>query len=185
MRPARVNAEGDHRSRSGFLALLPLLFLACVDPLDTDKLGPCGSVDGGEGCLTLVYFPTASVRSGVKTLKGTLNWGLYKGGDVNILGPGNNNSVFGGAVPVDFGEDDQPAVATDGGSFEFTQIDGGREVEIVLQGIPARSYQALGYLDIHGTGDATSGDPVSLPSGSFTLAPGTSLRVDVPLDYIR
>ena len=184
MRPA--SAECVRLSRTAVLALMPLLFLGCVGPLPTDKPGiPCGTADGGEGCLTLVYFPTASVRQDAKSLKGTLNWGLYKGGDVNILGPGNNNSVFGGAIPVDFGEEDQPALATDGGSYEFTPIDGGLEVEIALQGIAAHAYQALGYLDIHGTGTATSGDPVSLPSASFTVPAGTTLRVDVPLDYIR
>ena len=134
--------------------------------------GVCAPTQEGHSCLTLIYAPSDSVRKQVDHLAGTLNWGLYKGGDVGPFGPGDKQSLYGGNFYVDY---DSDAGAPDGG------VPG----EIDLPDIPPQSYQALGYLDVHGTGESSSGDPVTLPAGAFGIDAGTHLEVNVPLDYVR
>ena len=192
MDPVPARTLPTHLETRGlWLGVVGLSLLAgCLGSLTTKTVpGPCGSPDGGSGCLTLAYYPTASVHSGASSVKGTLNWGLYKGGDVDLFGPGDNASLYGSAIPVDFGDPgDNPTGKLDGGpgqTIEFDCTDGGVEVDIEIQGIPAESYQALGYLDIHGSGESSGGDPVTLPSSEFTVVAGELLRVEVPLDYIR
>jgi hypothetical protein len=166
------------------LALTAALSTGCWGSVpETQDAGACPYASPGNGCLTLIFFPSASVAKQASSLKGTLNWGLYKGGAVGSLGPGNNASLYGGAIAVDFSDegDPTPGVST---------VDGGGDVDAgpdgtYLPNIPAQDYQVLAYLDIHGTGESSGGDPVTLPSGSFTVPANTHIEARVELDYIH
>ncbi len=141
-------------------------------------VGACAPTQEGNGCLTLWYTPSQSVRRDAASLSGTLNWGLYRGGDVGPFGPGDHKSLYGDALAADFTNDYRtPNDDPDG----LHPVAG----EINLADIPAQKYQALGYLDVDENGESSSGDPVTLPKGEFALPADTHMRVTVQLDFLR
>lgn len=129
----------------------------------------CAGTASGHACITLSFSVSDSVREHTKRpLKGTLHWAFYKAGDVGLLGPGDNHSVYGGEVPnVDLTSD--------------------TPIEITVPDVDARAYQALAYLDVmlRNTGDASSGDPVTFPGDAFNIARDVHTRVAIVFDFIR
>jgi hypothetical protein len=190
MRLADPNASRAAQTVTNGLAALALSVSACLcGSPQTQVEGLCASTQSGNGCLSLFYYPTDSVRSGAACLRGTLNWSLYRGGDVGLFGPGNNPSLYGGAFEADFTNCPGNPLA-DAGLFDESKLNDaganaeGLQGEVDLPDIPAQSYQALGYLDCHGTGESSSGDPVTMPQNAFKLLPDTYLQVSVALDHV-
>ncbi len=129
----------------------------------------CEGTEKGNACLSLRFFVPHKIRGGAPgDLNGILHWGLYKGGDVGMLGPGDNKAVR-------EGETKQPLNLAPNQSEHYVHI----------PNLPPGEYQSLGYLDDDGKDEDSSGDPVTFPSKAFSAKADEQTLHDVPLDYLR
>lgn len=123
----------------------------------------CAGTESGKGCLTLLFSVTDAERETAgDRCAGFAHWALYAGGAVGPFGPGDNPPLLGNSAH----------------KLDLTKP--GAKDALTLPNVDARSYQVLGFISQQGPGHpSVSGDPVTLPSGTFTLAPNTHLEVDV------
>lgn len=125
----------------------------------------CGTVAPEHVCITLMVRVDERLRL-ERPLRGTLNWALYRAGDVGILGPGKHDPVAAGAQ-------------------ENVELDGPDAVAaLTIADVPHGAYQALLYLDVDLDDEASDGDPVTLPARAFDASAGGHLGVSVYLDHL-
>ncbi len=133
----------------------------------------CAGTHAGRACLTIHFGVHRGIRdSAPGDLKGYLEWGLYRGGDVGLLGPGDNVKVL--------GTPERPA--------ELPYVDfsvPGSEYVVTFADVEARDYQIVGYLDDDDSGKPDTGDPVTFPRDPFDVPADVHTDVDALLDYIR
>src|SRR5262245_11562650 len=75
---------------------------------DTDSVA-CKGTTAGKACLSLKFVVAEKIRNKRPgDLRGVLRWGMYKDGDVGMLGPGDHPKVAGGESkgPVDLSAPD-------------------------------------------------------------------------------
>jgi hypothetical protein len=158
-------------TRAGSIVLLSAL-ASCLHQAPATQTvkwdAGCGGTEKGNACLVLRFTATPDMRkNAAPNLAGPLHWAVYKGGDVGLLGPGNNKEIYSGEISsVDLS---QNAVAYD----------------VYIPDVAPESYQALAYVDHGEKGHSGSGDPVTFPSGSFGIPKDAETQVDVVLDYLR
>lgn len=131
----------------------------------------CAGTAVENACIVLEITVDPAVRTEeTHALQGTVHWALYRAGDVSILGPGVNKSLYGGAIP-----DVDLAAASSSAT-------------VVIPNAVAESYQALGYFDVLGDGSsnvAETGDPVTFPSNPIAVPAGKLTEVSIVFDFIR
>lgn len=156
------------------LVAVALLSAGCPEKAPATTILPfndpaCASTKSGNACLTLEFTVSDSVQqSAGARCKRALHWGLYRGGDVGLLGPGSNHSVQGGTISsVD--------LSVNGASSALT-----------LPDIDARSYQALAFISqSEDASAAVPGDPVTFPSDPFDVPANEHTQASVVFDDVR
>lgn len=99
-------------------------------------------------------------------LVGTLHWGVYRGEDVGLLGPGDAPSLLGGEIAG-------VSLAAKEATFDVEVPD-----------IISSPIQILGFLDQNLSGVSDHGDPVSLPKAPIKPFPRRHNWIRVELDFI-
>lgn len=128
----------------------------------------CAGTEAGKSCVTLRFIVNDEVRDSTpRRLIGTLNWGLYKGGDVDLLGPGDHPSLHGDEIK------------------EASFVAPNTVYEITVTNVRPQPMQALAYLDTDGDGDSSKGDPVTFPSRPFDVPADKHTVVKVVFDFLR
>jgi hypothetical protein len=135
-------------------------------PLDTPA---CVGTQPGNACLTLLFAVSDPVRQQAgERCSGFVHWGLYAGGDVGTLGPGNNPPLLGNS------------------SYQVDLAAPGATGSLTLPNVTARSYQALGFISQQGPGHpSVAGDPVTLPSGTFDVPVNTHIQVTLLFNVVH
>lgn len=148
-----------------------MILSGCMEPgNDTTLAGlndpACAKTREGSACLTLRFRATDSVKRKT-SLAGSLEWSIYHDGDVDILGPGDHQSVAGGEIQgVSLAGDASP-------------------VELTLPNVAPGAYQALAFLDEDGNGESNSGEAVTLPRNGFDVPADEHVVVEVTLNWVR
>ena len=128
----------------------------------------CSSTAEGHSCVTLRISANDEVRDhSNRPLRGPLNWALYRGGDVDLLGPGDHKSLYGDTIQ----------------NVNLEQPNS--DYAITIADVTPQKMQSLAYLDTDNDGDSSSGDPVTFPSGPFDVPPNSHIVVKVVLDFLR
>jgi hypothetical protein len=154
-----------------------LFLLACKGPSASKKsldTPGCAGTAAGHACLTLVFSVALETRKhAAGDLNGPFGWGLYKGGDVTILGPGSNAQMYGTPWPPAPG--DLPVVdfSADGATYSVTLAD-----------IDAREYQVLASLDDNANFQDDHGDVMTFPGDPFEATANEHTVFDATLDYL-
>jgi hypothetical protein len=117
--------------------------------------------------VTLHVSVASDVREDADDLVGAVHWALYADGDVGGFGPGDARSLRGDHTSV--------VDLSARGAACFVHV----------ADVPATALQVLAFLDADGSGDDSSGDPVTLPTDAFSLEPDVRTQVEVVLDYIE
>lgn len=135
----------------------------------------CSGTREGRACLTIAFVLHKSVRNNADgDLQGRMLWGLYKGGTVSWDGPDDR------AVKL-FGTPEPPPNLE---ALPFVDFKSVAEYAVTLSDIPAGAYQLVVYLDDDDSGDADTGDPVSLPTDAFKVLANEHTRVEGVMNYL-
>lgn len=154
-----------------WMTLVSSLVTGCIDdPPPTEQVEwdeeACAATQPGNACLTFKFTATSDAKADADALIGEMRWALYRSGDVDLFGPGDNAPLYEGvAGTVDFSPDD--AVFIDH-----------------LADVPAADYHILALLDLNGSKDGEDGEPVTFPSEPFQAPKDVRTQIDVVLDYV-
>jgi hypothetical protein len=125
--------------------------------------------------LTLIFAVPAKTRSAAKgDLRGGFGWGLYKGGDVTLFGPGDHAQLYGTPYPPMRGDLPEVDLSAPDATFAVT-----------MTNVPPGDYQVLASLDDDDSGGDSAGDPATFPSAPFGVSGDTHQTLDVALDYLE
>jgi hypothetical protein len=127
----------------------------------------CPQATAGKSCITFTFKRKDSVKPSANgDFKGTLHWALYKGGDVTLLGPGENKALYEGEAP------------------DVDLLPDGASTEIVIPEVEPQRFQLLSYLDDDMSGASNPGDPVTFPKDPFGVPANRHAKLEILFDYI-
>jgi hypothetical protein len=161
-------------------AVLATLTTACLGPppkhYDVTQDANCLGTTQSASCMQIQFVTTPDVRkqAAPDRLTAQLHYGVYKGGTVSGLGPGDSPRLYHGDTPMPVN------LSTSTASYS-----------IFIPNVPVDiEYQVLGFLgpytlDSKGVPQAVGGDPVTLPTGSFPVTADEKTVVTVVMDFVR
>jgi hypothetical protein len=152
-----------------------VLATGCVDEPPTVARCAEGTVaQEGDGTFVQFRFTAAddlrdSSAAERRSRVGTIHWALYAEGEVDLFGPGDDESEYGGRLSgVDFSRSSPPPAYL----TEPVDVDPG-------------AYHVLAFLDQNGTEAAEDGEWVTFPSEAVRVPAGTCTRIEAELNFER